>query len=249
LDATHRQQNQKNQQGALAEERYRQEIQRKNEQIRAIREQWQQEVDEIRDRESRLKTVELELRDENQHLVIARQERERAGKDPLEYQLFQKNQEIWMLTKRVHETQRLASFTKDERSRNPSMNTTVIDDAIDLIGSGIEPIMQGHDTSVPLHVPRTFSTLDNGDFAFLIQSLLGEEPQKEDKGSLFRNLASKFDPQSIVMIMAASALREWVFHTDFPSFNPGDVRLLQAYRKTVMGHGEFRDSNDTMTLT
>jgi hypothetical protein len=236
LDATHHQQNQ---QGVLAEARYRQEIQRKNEQIRTIREQWQQEVDEIRDRESRLKTVELELRAENQHLVIARQERERAGKDPLEYQLFQKNQEIWMLTKRVHETQRLARFTKDDQSRNTAINTAVIDDAMDLIGSEMESIMQGHDASVPLHLPRTFSTFDSGDFAFLIRSLLGQEPQKEDKGSLLRNLTSKFDPQFVVMIMAASALREWVFHTDFPSFNPRDVRLLQAYRKTVMGHGAF----------
>jgi len=211
------------------------EIRQKNIEIARIREQWQQEVEELRECEAQLKKTELELRAENRHLVLARQERERAGKDPLEYELFQKNQEIWVLSRRLQDQQKLACFAQRGLEQPNFINRKLIDETFDTICSEIESMMLGHDmsksTAIPAIIPGT-------DFAALVASFCDGDTAASHAEKWLRRCILKFGLELVVKILLVAALRSWIFDTNFPNFTPGDLRLLRAYRIVIINHGQ-----------
>jgi len=75
-------------------------LRQKSLELNTLRQTWHHEVDSLRNTISQHTQTELSLRAEFQHLVIARQAHELAGKDPLEYELFQLNQTVWSLNRR-----------------------------------------------------------------------------------------------------------------------------------------------------
>ena len=209
-------------------------LERKNAEIASLRKQWEQEVAELVQQQTRLRRNELELQATNRNLVLARQERESAGKDPLEYELYQKNQEIWRLTHRVQNMLKLASFLQRDPAEPHFLDTKEIDDAMDGIVSQLELILQGHNTSKYIVIPDIVS---GSDLALLVHSSMdGASESGHEKSWLKRSLA-KFGFGSLVRALIVASLKDWVFDTDFPNFAPGDQHLLQAYRDVVIDYG------------
>ncbi|KAI9055337.1 hypothetical protein LZ554_000296 [Drepanopeziza brunnea f. sp. 'monogermtubi'] len=207
---------------------------RKNLEIETMRSKWYQEVDDLRDMLSQSKRSELALRAENQHLVIARQQREAAGKDPLEQELFQLTGTIWSLNKRVYEMQKLASFANPREETSKVLEPAVVDEAMDNIASELEMLMYGHTPNTRLLTPTAAGNFDLVDLLGSIFEGSAGEPQ--DHMARLHDMIEKYRHGSVVRILTVAALRKWVFATAFPDFSPRDVPLLKAYRKIIITH-------------
>lgn len=214
------------------EEKLQAALSQKNAEITTLRKIWHQEVDSLRTTLSQSTQTELSLRAEIQHLVIARQKRERAGKDPLEYELFQLNQTIWSLNRRVHEMQKLTTFTRMDGEKRSGIETRVVDEMMESIESELQLLVHGRETAPVSKVE------ENSDQGALLKSVFEEISEPKDRVAKLNGMLVKFGPGVLVRTFAMAALREWVFATAFPDFAPRNVRLLQAYRNIIVTHGE-----------
>lgn len=150
---------------------------RKNLEIETLRSKWQHEVDDLRDKLSQSERSELALQAENQHLIIARQQREAAGKDPLEHELFRMTDTIWALNKRVHEMQKLASFADPREGTKKCLQPAVVDEALDTIASELESVTCGRNINTRLLMPKA---IDSSDLVALfdpISGVIAQEPE------------------------------------------------------------------------
>lgn len=201
--------------------------------LNTLRQSWHREVDSLRSTISKHAQTELSLRAEIQHLVIARQARELAGKDPLEYELFQLNQTVWSLNRRVHEMQKLAGFAKigrDGETRAEGVERRVVDEAMDKIVEDLQ--LLGCDRhALMLRIE------ESGDLGALLGTLFEAIPEAKDRVGKLRNTFAKFGAGLLVRTFVLAALRDWVLATAFPDFSPQNVKLLEAYRDIILTHG------------
>ncbi|KAH7305660.1 hypothetical protein BKA65DRAFT_200872 [Rhexocercosporidium sp. MPI-PUGE-AT-0058] len=205
----------------------------KDTEITTLRKMWHQEVDSLRVTISKSTQTELSLRAEIQHLVIARQERERAGKDPLEYELFQLNQTIWSLNRRVYEMQRLAVFAQTDCEKRDGIEMRVIDEAMNKIESELQLLMHGRNVNMRVVMTKIE---ESGDLGALLKSMFEDNSGAKDRMAELNGMLAKFGSGVLVRTFALAALREWVFATAFPDFAPRNVRLLEAYRHIIITH-------------
>ncbi|KAF8853664.1 hypothetical protein BDZ45DRAFT_748297 [Acephala macrosclerotiorum] len=210
-------------------------LKQKDVQIGILRAQWQAEAEAAHTRESRLKAMEANIRAENSLLEVAQQEREQAGKDPLESTLFKKNHDIWDLTQRLMKMQKLHSFAGRDALHKVSIEHGVVDEALDRIADDLEFMLNGHDLTQPLMVPKIE---ENGDLGCLVRSIFGQGnlESSADRTTRLKQSAAKFGAGPVLRAFCVSAIGEWVFNSNFPNFVPNNVRLLQAYREAVMAH-------------
>jgi len=212
------------------------EMSQKQAEIRSIQALWYAEVEDRIAAEKKLKQSNGALQAEVQHLDLARQEREAAGRDPLESSIFLKNQEIWRWSQHVHSLQKLVGFAKLNIAEGPRLENNDIDDAMDRITSQLESILQGRDLDQPLLVPqKTADSYTNS----LIRSALGISIEAVHGRAKLQRLTSKFDSQHLIRVFVLAALCDWVFESAFPDFSPSNLRLLGAYRDTVLKYGQF----------
>ena len=201
--------------------------------LNTLRQSWHREVDSLRSTISKHAQTELSLRAEIQHLVIARQARELAGKDPLEYELFQLNQTVWSLNRRVHEMQKLAGFAKigrDGETRAEGVERRVVDEAMDKIVEELQLLGCERHALAP-------RIEENGDLGALLGTVFEDIPEAKERVGRLRNAFPKFGVVVLVRMFVLAALRDWVFATAFPDFSPRNVKLLEAYRDIILTHG------------
>lgn len=211
-------------------------LKQKDVQIAILRGQWQTEAEAAHSRESRLKAMEADLRAENSLLKVAQQEREQAGKDPLESTLFKKNHDIWDLTQRLMKMQKLHSFAGRDALYKASIEHRVVDEALDRIADDLEFMLNGHDLTQPLMVPKIE---ENSDLGCLVRSIFGQGSLESsaDRITHLKQSTAKFGAGPVLRTFCVCAIREWIFNSNFPNFVPNNTRLLQAYREAVMHHG------------
>jgi hypothetical protein len=53
----------------------------------------------------------------------------------------------------------------------------------------------------------------------------------------------RLEPHAVVSALTISALRDWVFISDFPNFEPDDPTILEATREAMMTLGKFSRLN------
>ncbi|PVH73663.1 hypothetical protein DL98DRAFT_594849 [Cadophora sp. DSE1049] len=211
------------------EDTLRASLQQKNLELTTLRSTWHREVDALRTTISQHTQTELSLRAEIQHLVIARQARELAGKDPLEYELFQLNQTVWSLNRRVHEMQKLAGFAKMDGEGRDGVERRGVDEAMERIAEELQLLGCGRDVVVP-------RVEENGDLIALLRTVMEDTLEEKDKVEELRIVLAKLGAGVLVRTFVLAALRDWVFASAFPDFSPRNVKLLQAYRKIIIAH-------------
>jgi hypothetical protein len=214
------------------DQKFREDIRRKDIEISNIREQWQQEVDELSQQHARSAQTEIELRAQIKHLEMARDARRLAGRDTLEDELFQMNNNIWSLTRKVQEVQILTSFTVQAPRQTFSEIKSEIQNTMDHVNSELESILNGHDTTILLQVPSIDS---NSDLGALVRSMSGNCISIDQEVAwLKRCIMRSSSSEMVVRALTAAALREWVFATPFPNFVPTPCPLLRAYQEAMM---------------
>ncbi|CZR65059.1 uncharacterized protein PAC_14959 [Phialocephala subalpina] len=203
--------------------------------IGILRAQWQAEVEAAHILETRLKATEAELRAEISLLKVAQQEREQAGKDPLESALFKKNHDIWDLTQRLMKMQKLHSFAERDVLHKSSMEHRVAGEALDRIADDLKFMLNGHDLTRLLDIPKIE---ENSDLGCLVRSIFGQGNLEisADHTTRMKQSVAKFGAGPVLRTFCVCAIGEWVFNSNFPNFVPNKARLLQAYREAVMGH-------------
>ena len=221
--------------GRAEDQKHGSAIRQKNAEIARIRAEWQQEAEELRHIGAQLKDKVLELEVKNENLNEARQERERAGKDPLESKLYQNNQDIWALKRRIGNQERLACFAQRDVQQPIPISTKLIDEVMENIGSEMEAVMLGHIMNKSMVMP---SIIPGSDLASLINSCCMDGTATRLAENGLRRCIIRYGPSLTVKTLLVVALHDWVFATDFPNFTPGDLRLLRAYRNAVIGHGK-----------
>ena len=214
-------------------------IEQKDAEIGRIRAQWQFEVKELLDEVSRLKERSAGLEVENNHLILARQERERAGRDPQEYQLFRNSEDVWRLKRHILDMEELEGFAQRSPTQKVFFEPKMIDEAMDSIGCGLESILNGHDTSIPLQNPTFFS---ESDFWSLARTALGTGVGRGREELLLKRCIHKFDQQTIIRSFAVASLALWVFDTEYPHFASEDSGMLRAYREAILTYGRYPQS-------
>ncbi|CAG8974760.1 hypothetical protein HYALB_00000371 [Hymenoscyphus albidus] len=223
------------------------EVKRSMMEIREMRDEWNREVQELAKREENQKSTIQTLRKEKTHLESARDERKNTGESSIKDVLYLKNEEIWKLTKRIKEMEKLAHFTRVE-STSPLLCWEEVTNTMSVLSSELNLILTGHDQRKPLLIPNT---IENPELAKLIRCALGNDG--EEMGSerlVLRRWAAKYDPEVVIRNLILAAVKDWVFMSSFPKLNPKAAPLLEAYRESVQTHGKsypFSPNRDLST--
>jgi hypothetical protein len=194
------------------------------------------ELEIAKEREAKLKRAEKLLRDENIQLRWARDERELAGNDPLERGLFFKDCQIMRLHEQVHEMRRLESFAKRDHDEPLHLKCDFVDEKLERMCSELESIVHWHSVNTPIPMAVVKRESDTG---ILLHCSLGEHLvwETDEHEVLLASSLSRVDSAPLIQALVLSAVREWVFQDDFPSFGNGDCPLLKAYREVLIGYG------------
>jgi hypothetical protein len=196
------------------------------------------EIADLYAEQRNLKQALARLEAEKEHLTLARRQRDAAGKDPLEYDLARKNGEIWDLLQRNSNLQKHARFFEQIPTQKRSLEPNKIDDYMNDIRSELESIFHGHGVAGPL---LTSAIERDSDLFDLIESFLAPEGEGVVNKLCINDCISGFHPYLIIKTLTISALRRWVFETDYPSLvREGPCwSILQAYREIAMDCGEL----------
>lgn len=204
--------------------------------ISMMRQQWYDEVDNLREQLEKKKEIEIELRVELHTREMAKSERRLAGNDRLEDKLADMRTNEYLLTKQVQDLRRQFNFASLNTQHVAMQTEQSIQSTMELIGSELESILHGHDSTEILRVPK--STSISNDLCTLMQSLSGDQSVIGKEISCLRGWLCKFDAETVVRSFVVAALQEWVFTSDFPNFSPSKSRLLSAYRQALVMHSK-----------
>ncbi|KAJ8069520.1 hypothetical protein OCU04_003171 [Sclerotinia nivalis] len=213
------------------QENYRRDLQKKEAEIIAIRDQWDGDLRELHGRIEKLQQTKLELESKASNLEAAAIAVRNAGRDTLAYEIGQKNREIWMLTNKIHLQFEVPSVKEREAKHLPPQT---IDTAMNEIRLELQAMTEMQDFG------RTQSPKEwfDGDLTHLVNSAFASLEGSNDGKLHLKRLGVKLGPSAVFSILALAALRDWVFLTDFPHIESGSLSLIEAYRNIAFNKGE-----------
>ncbi|CZR65047.1 uncharacterized protein PAC_14947 [Phialocephala subalpina] len=211
------------------------EILRLEAQNRAIRAEWQEEVEDLDNQIAKRKCNEHVLKAEILSLKEARRERERAGTSDLEEELFVKIHDTWLWQKQVKDMRALKGFTDDNFPKPKPIGAETVQRALHSIGTGLQAILHGYDAATVSQAPivRSGSDLD-----ILLHSMFEEATEISHVGRMLISQTLKWGLHAVIRGLATTAIKEWVFASDFPNFaGKGTPRILQEYQTIISSFG------------
>lgn len=193
-------------------------------------------MEEALERERKLRANEKRLEAANLHLSTALHDSQLARRDPQEYQNYLQLEREWNLNQEVHTMRKYASFF--QMTPTPLgpilLNRENLNKAIVELRFELEAIMVGHKMSTPLIVPPQVS---NSDLGKLVHSAMATDVHSMSGD--FWLTKWRLEPHAVVSALTISALRDWVFMSDFPNFEPDDLKILEATREAAMTLGKY----------
>lgn len=192
---------------------------------------WKEEVDKLYERRMKLERSQKKLLAENKDLKLAQQQRENAGRDPLERYLFDQRRLVYAAEQRISRMEEIVQFAPRDVSQKRSLDwKRKVDDYMDGIGAELDSVLHSHDTSIRLLTPEIPIESDLGS---LMTCAFG-------MGNWEQSLKScdlKFGARAVVKSLVLAALQIWVFLTAFPNFNPKDMQKIEAIWEAVLDQG------------
>lgn len=214
------------------DQRLREDITRRDIEISNIREQWQQEADEFSQQLARYAQTEVELRAQIKHLQMAQEASRLTGRNTLENKLSEMNDNVWSLTRKVQEMQKLTKFMVQSQQQAISDINDEVQNAMDFVSSEMESILNGNDSTILFDVPFIAS---NSDLGALVRCISDNRvPVDQETAWLKKYILKSSSSGMVVRALISAALRERVFATPFPNFLPVPCPLLRATREAVM---------------
>ncbi|CAG8958615.1 hypothetical protein HYFRA_00009932 [Hymenoscyphus fraxineus] len=214
--------------------------------IGEMRQQWDRDSWNALEREETLKQTVQTLRSENINLRMAKQESRQDGKSPLEDVLYHKNEEIWKLSKRAKDMEKLSPFSRSRETPLLPSFWKEVTSTMRVLSSELDLLLPGQGQHTSLLVP------DMGDLpelAKLIRCVAANETEVGMETSVLRFWVAKHDPEVILRSLIVAAVRNWVFMSKFPVFTPKDAVLLKAYREIIRTHGNLDRAANHKLLT
>ncbi|KUJ10102.1 uncharacterized protein LY89DRAFT_740498 [Mollisia scopiformis] len=205
--------------------------------IDLIRKEWQRESSDYLRREKQLRQRETELSAKIIHLEMARDSRMALNKDPLEYQLYLKDKQIWDSDQRIRKMQEQMRFTS--KNASPTIFTDLsmlVDRSMKMFEAELGSILHGHHIANGLQLP----TQQSRELYNLVQSVHGCTDERRSEGQRLRTWILKFEPEAVIKTLTLAALREWVFHSGLLAYVDKDSQLLHAYRDAIMVQDGWR---------
>lgn len=158
----------------LVNEMQKKQYRQKDKELARVRAQWQLETEALAERIFKMEQEAIELRAENENLLLARQDRERAGADYLEAGIFQNTHELWKVTGRVEEMIKAETFTRQDLPWGKLLDAQELDDTMDQIASELECIAS------PCYLQHSVFPIDS-DLGSLVRTIsIGSARQLEE---------------------------------------------------------------------
>ncbi|ESZ94880.1 hypothetical protein SBOR_4756 [Sclerotinia borealis F-4128] len=216
------------------QEHHKEILQIKEAEIRIIREQWDSDLRTFYGKVERLERSEMVLTAKNSALEAAASDIKGGGSNPLEQMIAQKNVEIWKLTQQLRRQLKVTQLGETEAKYLPPQT---IHTAMNEIRFVLEDIIRSNALCVPLGPNEWF----DGDLEYLVNSAF-DTPRGSTEGKLqLKRLDVKLGPSAVFSILAITALRDWVFLTDFPHVDLGSMSLIESYRNIAFDKGGWEE--------
>ncbi|TGO35202.1 hypothetical protein BHYA_0166g00050 [Botrytis hyacinthi] len=213
-----------------SQESYKKRLKEKEAQIITIREYWDCDLRELHERIEKLQQANLELEAKNSSLESAVIDASNAGRNPLADMIGQKNREIWKLTDMIHRQFEVSSIKEAQVKYLPYQQ---VDNAMNEIRLELETMTQNQDSSSRLSSREWFG----GDLDHLVNSAFASPEGSIDGRIRLKKLALRIGSFAVLSLLTITALRDWVFLTDFPRVELGSLSLIEAYRSIAFNQG------------
>ncbi|KAF7955545.1 hypothetical protein EAE96_004471 [Botrytis aclada] len=213
-----------------SQENYKKLLKEKEAEISAIREYWDCDLRKLHEKIEKLQRTKLELEAKTSSLESAVIDVRNAGRNPLTYIIDQKNMEIWKLTDMIHRQFEVSSIKETQVKYLPLQD---VDAAMNEIRLELEAMTQMQDFSSILNSKIWFG----GDLSHLVNSAFASPEESIDGRLRLKKLAARFGAAAVLSLLTITALRDWVFLTDFPKVESGSLSLLEAYRNIAFNQG------------
>ncbi|QSZ36287.1 hypothetical protein DSL72_007413 [Monilinia vaccinii-corymbosi] len=206
-----------------------------NREITQMQELWQQDVEELSIKKAEDERTIRDLKTQVKHLNEAlkpRQEDENMGIS-LETRQFDSLEETYRLTIANREMQKFATFANLNLPGNLHLGHDEVNDAMDQIQFELRQLssISYHRNSDPLSFPKIFAI--SGDLRNLILSAFDRDIETAIGREYVKTIMKKFDSQVYIRALVLAALKDWVFMSSFPNFEPAGPHLLSSYRNIV----------------
>lgn len=192
------------------------------------------EIEELKTQLTQSQNQTRVLENDLEYAESARIQRERAGDGNIEETIYEKDRFIGQLKHELSNRRMLGTFTKLSSVPSLRPQVTNINQGMNQIEHEMKQILFAFDDKVPLNVP---SFDENGTLKILVYRGLGLNPDKPIQLEPLTLCLSKLTPQPMIRALTASALREWVFETDFPGFDRKPSTLFVKYREHIETQG------------
>jgi len=221
----------------VLERKHAEELKRKEEEIRAVREDGEAKLRDLQHKQADRVQYEHDMREQAKIWQTAERDVRKAGKSPMENTIFSYTRMNSELLRRVDEMRKHMNFCQKvpEVQLGVSLQQSM-DETMSKISLEMECILSGLGRAVRLQTPIVDRKSDLG---YLIRSISDNKGTPADESSVLQEAVTTFgsEPEVIVHTLLSAALREWVFRSDFPNFDSSSSSLLRAYRKIVKTHG------------
>jgi hypothetical protein len=217
--------------------------------VEVLRQAWQQNLDaaateirklqgELQLKEGQLRRYETDLLRSNAHvaeLQSAQKQRIDNKEAQLEALILSKDQYIKQKRKELKDRETLGTFTRLlPTSREWFAKINMKSGFLEIYAES-KQVLYHHNSRRPFYIP-SFS--QNETLRLLCCKGLGLDPDtiRVPLEHVRLNLL-KLSPQAITRALITSALREWVFQTDFPRLDEVPSELLMKYREHLLAQG------------
>jgi hypothetical protein len=189
----------------------------------------QQEVLQQRSMLSLYKKNKVELEEEIKLLREAQTERDRNIGKGFEATIEEKNRYIREKIGELNDRRILGRFTKFSLNSQAICGETSIATAFNDIYIETRNIIYQYSSQEPPLISMT-SLREETDLHFLLRKVLDTDSlSRED----IKPILSKLSSQEIVRLVTMSALREWIFESDFPQLAEPSSELFERYRENI----------------
>ena len=184
---------------------------------------------------SRSQTQTQDLQNQIDCLRSARNQRKCIAGKTIEDVILEKDSYIGGLMKEMNSMRKLASFTKAAGTYSGRPKATYIEEEMTQIKHEVKMILHEHDDKEPLNVPK-IDRLNS--LRLLVCKSLSLDLQGSIDIESLTLCFSELSSQAVVRSLTWSAIREWVFETDFPNCFQSASPLLGKYREHLLALGK-----------
>ena len=167
-----------------------------------------------------------------------------AADSPMEV-IYRQERDIGQMRKELRDRHTLGTFTSLAEEEIKCGNFDEMESRMLTVGESTKQILYACDD------PELYTDIDleqASDLRPLLCRSLGMDSHVFVSSAELNQSILRLSPQAVVRAVAAAALCEWVFETDFPNFARKAPLILSTYREHLMNQGKSEESASCTTF-